>query len=261
MKLSLPVGNAGQRNRGFTSTHAGIDYGWYNADPTNSQRTYAAAPGKVLQVINTSGWGDGWGSRVVIEHAPGVLTTYNHYWVNGIKVRPGQLVSTKTYLGQMGSTGKSDGVHLHFELYINGARVDPAPYFSKDLPGTSTTPAGGGLTHFPETELESDMRSIKHETTGEHALVGEFTFTLMNAGFANPEAKVWNPNGVHILVSDAEWKNIEYLAGQNAKRLSSSAASTPAVIDYGKLAGLIKTPTAAQIAEAVNDDTAKRLQN
>ena len=156
-KLSLPVGRAGQRERGFSSTHAGIDYGWYYADPTDSQRTYAAAPGKVVQVVNTSEWGGGWGSRVVIEHAPGVLTTYNHYWLNGIRVQPGQRIVAGTYLGQMGNTGDSAGVHLHFELNINGNRVDPDPYFSKDLPGTK--PAGGDTTPIPEqsTEDEEDM--------------------------------------------------------------------------------------------------------
>jgi hypothetical protein len=136
-KLSLPVGSAGQKNRGFGNGHDGIDYGWYNADPAGSQRTFAAAPGTVTSVTNTSGWGSGWGSRIVIAHAPGVQTTYNHYWVNGIRVVRGQKVVAGTYLGQMGSTGDSDGTHLHFELYINGARVNPDPYFTKDLPGTS----------------------------------------------------------------------------------------------------------------------------
>jgi len=61
-KLSLPVGKAGQRNRGWIpGVHRGIDYGWYNADRTNSKRIFAAAPGTVIKVTNTSGWGLGEG--------------------------------------------------------------------------------------------------------------------------------------------------------------------------------------------------------
>jgi hypothetical protein len=139
-KLTLPVGKADQKNRGWITgagRHSGIDYGWYNADPEGSRRVHAAAPGKVISVYNGGGSNDGWGCRVIIEHAPGVRTTYNHFWSNGIKVKTGQAVDAGTYLGQMGSTGDSSGTHLHFELYLNGSRVDPAPYFSKDLPGTA----------------------------------------------------------------------------------------------------------------------------
>jgi hypothetical protein len=140
-KLSLPVGAAGQKNRGWITgrgRHSGIDYGWYNADPTNSKRIYAAAPGKVVSVYNGGGWNKGWGCRVIIQHATGVRTAYNHFWANGIRVAVGQTVAAGTYLGQMGSTGDSQGTHLHFELYRLGFRINPAPYFSKDLPGTSS---------------------------------------------------------------------------------------------------------------------------
>jgi murein DD-endopeptidase MepM/ murein hydrolase activator NlpD len=139
-KLALPVGKADQKNRGWivgAGRHSGIDYGWYNADPVGSQRVYAAAAGRVASVYNAGGWNDGWGCRVIIEHAPGVRTTYNHFWANGIKVAAGQTISAGTYLGQMGATGDSGGTHLHFELYLDGIRVDPQPYYSKDLPGTS----------------------------------------------------------------------------------------------------------------------------
>ncbi len=101
-----------------------------------------AAPGVVVSVYDDDGFNQGWGNRVVIRHAPGVHTTYNHFDAGDrIRVKVGQSVAAGLYLGDMGSTGTSTGDHLHFELEIGGRgpqfRVDPRPYFSKHLPGTA----------------------------------------------------------------------------------------------------------------------------
>ena len=177
MKLSYPVSDGpGQWNRGWIpGVHRGVDYGWFNADPANSQRTYAAAPGRVVKVDNRAGFNLGWGNRIWIEHAPGIIPAYNHYNDDAIQVTVGQQVSTGTYLGQMGNTGDSEGTHLHFELWITGERVDPQPYFTQDLPGT-TTPAGDTTTPLLTTdERENDMTiRYLHRTEGnqEFMIVG-----------------------------------------------------------------------------------------
>lgn len=140
-KLVWPVDDGpGQLNQGFIpGVNNGLDIGWYNADPTNSKRTYFAAPGVVVKVEDYAGYNGGWGNRIWVEHAPGVITAYNHYW-DGVtsQFAVGQQVSAGQYIGQMGSTGNSTGEHLHFELWLNGSRVDPTPYFTQDLPGTRT---------------------------------------------------------------------------------------------------------------------------
>jgi len=143
-KLALPVIDAGLWNRGFwynsqNDRHEGIDYGWYNADPAGSQRVFAAAAGKVVSVNDGGGYNGGWGNRVVIEHAGGSRTGYNHLATGQIKVWVGKTVGKGELIAMMGNTGDSQGTHLHFEFYMpNGDRVDPKPYFTKDMPGSGT---------------------------------------------------------------------------------------------------------------------------
>lgn len=132
--------------RGFNNaTHRGIDYGHNYTE--NSMEILAAAPGTVIDTYTGGGYNGGWGRRIRIDHGHGNVTTYNHIRPGGVLVSPGQQVSAGQLIGRMGSSGEADGTHLHFELYINGVRVDPQPYFSNDLPGTSgggSSSGGGG---------------------------------------------------------------------------------------------------------------------
>lgn len=134
--------------RGFNNaTHRGIDYGWLNADPEGTQQILAAADGTVIDAYAGDGYNGGWGRRIRIDHGQGNVTAYNHMRPGGVLVSPGQRVSAGQLIGRMGSSGAADGTHLHFELYRNGVRVDPQPYFSNDLPGTSgggSSSGGGG---------------------------------------------------------------------------------------------------------------------
>jgi hypothetical protein len=121
--------------------HSGQDYGWNNGD-----EVLAAAPGVVIEIVDDgpSAYNKGWGVRVRIEHAEGVITTYNHLRSGSVLVKVGDTVGRNQHIATMGETGEApNGRHLHFELYINGVRVDPAPFFERDLPGT--VGAGTGL--------------------------------------------------------------------------------------------------------------------
>jgi LysM repeat protein len=77
----------------------------------------AAAAGEVI-VAKASGWNGGYGNYVVIRHANGVQTLYSH--LSSVNVGVGAYVSQGAIIGGMGSTGRSTGVHLHFE--VRGAR-------------------------------------------------------------------------------------------------------------------------------------------
>ncbi len=125
--------------------HRGIDYGWETANPSETQKILAAAAGKVIETYSGNGYNGGWGRRIRIDHGHGNVTTYNHIRPGGVLVNAGQTVNAGDLIGLMGSSGASTGTHVHLELYLNGVRVDPAPYFKKDLPGTGTEgPTGGG---------------------------------------------------------------------------------------------------------------------
>lgn len=82
---------------------------------------YAADSGTVVR--SADGWNGGWGNYVMINHGNGMQTLYAHMSSRAVSV--GQTVSRGQTIGYVGSTGMSTGPHLHFEMYINGSRVDP----------------------------------------------------------------------------------------------------------------------------------------
>ncbi len=79
-------------------------------------------------IVTVAGWPDGYGygNRVVIDHGNGFSTLYAHLSV--VQVRSGQRVNRGDVIGQMGSTGRSTGVHLHFEVRKGGALLNPLTY-------------------------------------------------------------------------------------------------------------------------------------
>jgi murein DD-endopeptidase MepM/ murein hydrolase activator NlpD len=74
-------------------------------------------------VVVFAGWDGGYGNKVIVDHQNGYRTVYAH--LSSISVNVGQTVPKGSRLGDMGSTGDSTGVHLHFEVYKNGSLVNP----------------------------------------------------------------------------------------------------------------------------------------
>jgi murein DD-endopeptidase MepM/ murein hydrolase activator NlpD len=72
-----------------------------------------------------AGWidGYGYGNRVMIDHGNGYRTLYAH--LSQVYVVPGQTVARGAAIGKMGSTGRSTGIHLHFEVIRNGVYLNP----------------------------------------------------------------------------------------------------------------------------------------
>ena len=109
------VGDAfGPRGNRF---HAGLDI----AAPRGAS-VGAAAPGRVTWAAPLAG---GWGNLVVVAHDDGVRTMYAH--LSTIAVKVGQRVETGARLGTVGASGDATGPHLHFEVRLRGAAVDPRP--------------------------------------------------------------------------------------------------------------------------------------
>ena len=97
--------------------HEGIDIGVGYGTPI-----HAAASGTVVY----SGWMSGYGNFVIIDHGGGMATAYGHQ--SSIAAGNGQSVSQGQVIGYVGCTGHCFGPHLHFEVRINGAPVDPLGY-------------------------------------------------------------------------------------------------------------------------------------
>lgn len=99
---------------GHAAFHAGIDFPGRYGQPIN-----AAAGGKIGFV----GQRQGYGNVVEVEHGNGLMTRYAH--LSGFASRVGQTVSRGDTIGRMGSTGRSTGTHLHFEVRLNGQAINP----------------------------------------------------------------------------------------------------------------------------------------
>ncbi len=103
--------------------HTGMDF---TAD--KGTEVYATGDG-VVEVVENKLWG--YGKCIVINHGFGYQTLYGH--LNGFNVRQGQKVTRGELIGFIGSTGKSTGPHLHYEVIKNGAKVNPIAYYHSDL--------------------------------------------------------------------------------------------------------------------------------
>jgi murein DD-endopeptidase MepM/ murein hydrolase activator NlpD len=84
----------------------------------------AAAGGRVI----FAGPKGGYGNAVEIDHGNGLMTRYGH--ASRILVHEGELVLPLQHVADIGTTGRSTGPHLHFEVLVNGAAVDPAAYLA-----------------------------------------------------------------------------------------------------------------------------------
>jgi murein DD-endopeptidase MepM/ murein hydrolase activator NlpD len=104
--------------RSGAAMHPGIDLAGSYGSPI-----YATADGTVLR----AGWNSGgYGNLVEIDHGRGITTRYGH--MSAILVSAGQHVTRGQQIGRMGSTGRSTGNHLHYEVRIDGRAVNPIPF-------------------------------------------------------------------------------------------------------------------------------------
>jgi murein DD-endopeptidase MepM/ murein hydrolase activator NlpD len=102
--------------------HQGMDF----TAPTGTD-IFATGNG----TIQSAGWQQGYGNCVQVNHGYGYLTLYGH--MNAIKVRVGQSVKRGDVIGLVGSTGKSTGPHLHYEVHFKGTVMNPQNYYFLDL--------------------------------------------------------------------------------------------------------------------------------
>ncbi len=103
--------------RGTAAMHAGVDM-----PGAIGTSVYATADG----TVGRAGWTGGYGNLVELEHGKGIETRYGH--LSAILVHPGQRVRRGDLIARMGSTGRSTGCHLHYEVRIDGHAINPIPF-------------------------------------------------------------------------------------------------------------------------------------
>lgn len=128
LPLQVPIAGASRTSNfgsrtdpflGSVAFHAGIDF----RSPSGTNVT-ATAAGRVINADYTGGYGN----MVEIDHGRGLTTRYAH--LSRIDVKVGQTVAKGEVVGEVGSTGRSTGPHLHYETRVNGAAINPETYLS-----------------------------------------------------------------------------------------------------------------------------------
>ena len=107
---------------GTTKFHEGMDF-----SAATDTEVYATGDGTVVE----AGWQTGFGNTIVIDHGFGYQTRYAH--LNAFRTRVGKKVVRGEVIGEVGSTGKSTGPHLHYEVHVKGQVVNPVNYYFMDL--------------------------------------------------------------------------------------------------------------------------------
>jgi len=120
--ITSPFGNRRDPFLGRLALHSGIDFRF-----APGEKVRPTAAGKVI----TAGWTGGYGNMVEVDHGNGISTRYGH--MSQILVKVGDTVDRGDVIGLAGSTGRSTGTHLHYEVRQNGRAVDPMYFMNAGL--------------------------------------------------------------------------------------------------------------------------------
>jgi murein DD-endopeptidase MepM/ murein hydrolase activator NlpD len=138
MMMSSGFGYRSDPFTGGGAMHNGLDFKGPVGTPI-----LAAAEGRVTSV----GAQGGYGNTVEITHANGLVTRYAH--LSGFNVANGQKVDRGVQIGRMGSTGRSTGSHLHFEVRLNGQAINPRKFLEANSDVLEIQAIAGGRTDDP----------------------------------------------------------------------------------------------------------------
>ena len=125
VRLSSLFGYRKDPFSGAPRMHQGVDLSGNRGEPI-----YAAGNGKVVEVRNSF---FGYGREVVVDHGFGYKTRYAH--LHRMFVKVGDEIQRGQQIATMGNTGKSKGVHLHYEVIYRERRVNPLNYYNKEIVG------------------------------------------------------------------------------------------------------------------------------
>jgi murein DD-endopeptidase MepM/ murein hydrolase activator NlpD len=113
-EITSPFGNRRDPFLGRLALHAGVDFRF-----APGEKVRPTAPGKVTN----AGWMGGYGNMIEVDHGNGISTRYGH--MSQVLVKVGDTVDCSDIIGLAGSTGRSTGTHLHYEVRQDGRAIDP----------------------------------------------------------------------------------------------------------------------------------------
>ncbi|MFP3018054.1 MAG: peptidoglycan DD-metalloendopeptidase family protein [Candidatus Tisiphia sp.] len=148
VRVSSHYGNRHHPTLGYTKMHKGVDF----AAPTGTP-IYAAGNGVITEI----GWKSGYGKFIQIKHSQNLSTAYAHASNFAKNLKPGSIVKQGQVIAYVGSTGRTTGPHLHYEVKIGGKNINPMHV--KSTPGIEL--AGKQLAKFKQ--FKSNVRSLSNE--------------------------------------------------------------------------------------------------
>lgn len=149
--ITSPFGPRNTGIPGASTFHKGIDIA-YSGD--GGEPIVAACDGTVTY----AGAASGYGNYIEIDHGDGIMTGYAHMYDQDLLVQVGQKVSAGTHIANVGANGIGSGPHLHFEVLINGERVDPETAFQQR---TNTPHSDVGVDATMEEVAQSCYQYLK----------------------------------------------------------------------------------------------------
>ncbi|UCM93237.1 MAG: peptidoglycan DD-metalloendopeptidase family protein [Rickettsia endosymbiont of Cimex lectularius] len=148
VRVSSHYGNRHHPTLGYTKMHKGVDF----AAPTGTP-IYAAGNGVITEI----GWKSGYGKFVQIKHSQNLSTAYAHASNFAKNLKLGSIVKQGQVIAYVGSTGRTTGPHLHYEVKIGGKNINPMHV--KSTPGIELV--GKQLAKFKQ--FKSNVRSLSSE--------------------------------------------------------------------------------------------------
>lgn len=149
MRVTSKFGMRHHKMLGYTKMHTGVDFGAPIGTPV-----MAAGDGVVIK----AGWNGAYGNYILVRHNAEYATAYAH--LSKINVKVGKRVRQREVMGAVGTTGRSTGPHLHYEVLYRGRHVNPQSI--KQLPTSKLT--GKDLNKFQLIKREFDKQVVTDET-------------------------------------------------------------------------------------------------
>lgn len=140
--------NRSYNNEALLTYHSGTDFRRHVGGPI-----YATADGRIAGVLSF----DVRGNTVIIDHGYGIYSLYAHM-IEAVVV-PGQIVKQGDEIGFAGSTGRSEGPHVHFEILVNGLQVNPVRWLALNpgfVPPDEVPTEGQAVDELPEEQSSQD---------------------------------------------------------------------------------------------------------
>jgi len=224
------------------AAHKGVDI----SGSDNLTNIIAAKSGTVVSVTDDSGGncdvgdsscGGGYGNFVIIQHTDGNYTLYAHMAKGTLTVKNGDTVSQGQVIGKLGSTGKSTGAHLHFEVRVGGNDSDSTqdPLLFIDATNPRKTSIGGELMDWIkvlEGTKMKDGKYVVHDVEGKgkyrtfsYGVVAEFNKDIMLKYGLDPNTLVYG-SLIDLSLGDSILNDVLQKHVDSVKQTISSAGIT-----------------------------------